>query len=185
MKEPMIFQNRDEFHCWLQMHHQQSEGVWLLFGKPGGPKTLKAQEALEEALCFGWIDGQMKKLDDVRYQKYFAQRRENRKWSEKNKQLAEGLEKQGRMLEWGKKKIAEAKQNGQWNVVKQPVTDEQIALVEAVLKDFEPAYTNFMNMSCSVKKTYTKAYLDAKTDEGRKKRTAWMVDRLNKNCKPM
>ena len=185
MKEPMIFQNRDEFHCWLQMHHQQSEGVWLLFGKPGGPKTLKAQEALEEALCFGWIDGQMKKLDDVRYQKYFAQRRENSKWSEKNKQLAEGLEKQGRMLEWGKKKIAEAKQNGQWNVVKQPVTDEQIALVEAVLKDFEPAYTNFMNMSCSVKKTYTKAYLDAKTDEGRKKRTAWMVDRLNKNCKPM
>lgn len=185
MKEPMIFQNRDEFHRWLQTHHQQSEGVWLLFGKPGGPKTLKAQEALEEALCFGWIDGQMKKLDDVRYQKYFAQRRVNSKWSEKNKQLAEGLEKQGRMLDWGRKKIAEAKQNGQWNAVKQSVTDEQIALVEAVLKDFEPAYTNFMNMSCSVKKTYTKAYLDAKTDEGRKKRTAWMVDRLNKNCKPM
>lgn len=89
------------------------------------------------------------------------------------------------MLDWGRKKIAEAKQNGQWNATKQPVTDEQFDLVEAVLKDYEPAYSNFMNMSCSVKKTYTKAYLDAETDEGRRKRTAWMVDWLNKNAKPM
>ena len=63
----------------------QSEGVWLLIGKAGGPKTIKAHEALEEALCFGWIDGVMQKIDDKTYKKYFARRRKNSKWSEKTK----------------------------------------------------------------------------------------------------
>lgn len=53
------------------------------------------------------------------------------------------------------------------------------------MREYEPAYTNFLAMSPSVKKTYTRAYLDAKTDPGREKRLLWMVDRLNKNLKPM
>ena len=60
-----------------------------------------------------------------------------------------------------------------------------IAHLSALLEGYEPAYTNFQSMSLSVKKTYTRAYLDAKTDVGRDKRIAWMVDRLNKNLKPM
>ena len=60
-----------------------------------------------------------------------------------------------------------------------------IAQLTALLESYEPACTNFKAMSLSVKKTYTKAYLDAKTDAGREKRIAWMVDRLNKNLKPM
>ena len=77
------------------------EGVWLILGKAGGPKTIKAGEALEEALCFGWIDGQMQSLDDKTYRKYFSQRRGKRKWSEKNKQLVQRLEEQGRMTDSG------------------------------------------------------------------------------------
>lgn len=57
MSDILHFSNRDEFRKWLNEHCQSQEGVWLLFGKAGGPKTVKAGEALEEALCFGWIDG--------------------------------------------------------------------------------------------------------------------------------
>jgi len=163
-----------------------SDGIWLLFGKTGGPKTIKANEALEEALCFGWIDGQMQSIDDTSYIKYFSMRRKNSKWSEKNKALAETLERQGVMTDYGRAKIEEAKKNGQWDVSKPPaVTDEQIAVLSDLLKEHEPAYTNFLAMPPSVKKTYTRAYFDAKTDAGRNNRLSWMVERLNKNLKPM
>ncbi len=74
-KGHLEFASREDFRSWLEEHGASSGGVWLLFGKPGGPKTLKAGEALEEALCYGWIDGQMKSIDETRYRKYFARRR--------------------------------------------------------------------------------------------------------------
>ena len=86
------------------------------------------------------------------------------------------LEKQGKMTAQGKAKVEEAKQNGQWDRPKAPpVTEQQITSLADILKAYEPAYTNFMAMSPSVKKTYTKAYLDAKTETGRKHRIKWMV----------
>ena len=163
-----------------------NDGVWLLFGKPGGPKTVKASEALEEALCFGWIDGQMQAVDDKSYIKYFSMRRNNSKWSDKNKALVEILEKQGIMTGYGRAKIEDAKKNGQWDAAKSPaITGENISALSGLLKEHEPAYTNFLAMSSSVKKTYARAYFDAKTDDGRSKRLSWMVNRLNKNLKPM
>ncbi len=186
MSDIMIFTNREGFREWLSEHCMSNDGVWLLFGKTGGPKTIKAAEALEEALCFGWIDGQMQSIDDNTYKKYFSQRRDNSKWSQKNKALVERLEEQGIMTDFGRQKIEEAKQNGQWDAPKAPdITDEQINAVSELLEGYEPACTNFKAMSLSVKKTYTRAYFDAKTDAGREKRIMWMVDRLNRNLKPM
>lgn len=186
MSDIMEFADREKFRAWLKNHCLSDEGVWLLFGKTGGPKTIKAGEALEEALCFGWIDGQMKSIDDKTYKKYFSMRREKSKWSEKNKALTVSLEERGLMTDFGRKKIEEAKRNGQWDAPKSMVvTEEQIACLSALLEGHEPARTNFQAMSMSVKKTYTRAYFDAKTDAGREKRIAWMVDRLNRNLKPM
>lgn len=186
MSDIMEFANREEFRQWLSDHCLSNAGVWLLFGKAGGPKTIKASEALEEALCFGWIDGRMQSMGDKTYKKYFSLRRENSKWSEKNKALAKRLEEQGLMTDWGRKKIEEAQKNGQWDAPKSSaVTEEQIAVLSVLLKAYESAYANFQAMSLSVKKTYTRAYFDAKTDVGREKRIAWMVDRLNRNLKPM
>ena len=180
------FADREAFRSWLSEHCMSDTGVWLLFGKAGGPKTLKPGEALEEALCFGWIDGQMQSIDEKSYKKYFSMRREKSKWSEKNKALTKSLEERGLMTEFGRRKIEEARKNGQWDAPKSgAVTEEQIACVCALLKGHEPACTNFEAMSLSVKKTYTRAYFDAKTDAGREKRLAWMVDRLNQNLKPM
>jgi len=182
----LVFATRDDFRNWLEENCLSSSGVWLLFGKSSGPKTLKANEALEEALCFGWIDGQMQSIDDKSYVKYFSMRRKNSNWSDKNKVLVETLEKRGIMTDHGRAKIEEAKKNKKWDKQKPPeITDGQMADLTALLEGNEPAYTNFLAMPPSVKKTYTRAYLDAKTDDGRKRRFEWMVDRLNKNLKPM
>ena len=186
MSDILEFSDREAFRGWLSEHCLTSAGVWLLFGKAGGPKTLKAGEALEEALCFGWIDGQMKRIDDTSYQKYFSQRRAGSKWSEKNKALTQSLEERGLMTGFGRKKIEEAKKNGQWDAPNpMAVTEEQIAQVAGLLEGHEPAFTNFQAMPLSVRKTYARAYFDAKTDAGREKRMAWMVDRLNRNLRPM
>lgn len=182
----MEFRSREAFRQWLSEHCRSHEGVWLLFGKAGGPETLRAAEALEEALCFGWIDGQMQRIDEYTYRKYFSLRRENSRWSEKNKALAKRLEAQGLMTELGREKIREAQANGQWDAPNpMAVTEEQIAELSALLEKFEPAFTHFQAMPLSVRKTYTRAYLDAKTDAGREKRIAWLVDRLNRNLRPM
>ena len=182
----MEFGNREEFRKCLYENCQSMDGVWLLFGKTGGPKTIKAAEALEEALCFGWIDGQMQSIDEKTYKKYFSMRRGKSKWSEKNKSLVKSLEERGLMTDFGRKKIEEAKNNGQWHASQSAaVTEEQISWLTALLEEYEPAFTNFQAMPLSVKKTYTRAYFDAKTDAGRAKRIAWIVDRLNKNLRPM
>lgn len=76
MSDVLTFADREEFRKWLSDHCLSDDGVWLLFGKAGGPKTIKVGEALEEALCFGWIDGQMQSLDDKSYRKYFSKRRD-------------------------------------------------------------------------------------------------------------
>lgn len=186
MEETLRFASREDFRVWLSENCLSSAGVWLLFGKAGGPKTLKANEALEEALCFGWIDGQMQSLDGKTYKKYFSMRRAKSKWSEKNKALAKSLEERGLMTPYGREKIQEAKANGQWTAP-DPMrfTEEQVDQVAALLEGHEPARTNFQAMPMSVKKTYTRAYFDAKTEAGREKRLAWLVDRLNRNLRPM
>ena len=184
MSDIMQFSDRAEFRQWLSDNCRSGAGVWLLFGKAGGPKTLGAGEALEEALCFGWIDGQMQRIDDTAYRKYFSPRRENSRWSEKNRALAQRLEERGLMTGPGRQKIEEARRNGQWYAPGPvAVTEEQV--VSALLEGREPAWTNFQAMPPSVKKTYARAYFDAKTDAGRERRIAWMADRLDRNLKPM
>ncbi|RKI71111.1 hypothetical protein D7V91_02050 [bacterium 1xD42-67] len=186
MDDIMRFDDRGAFRSWLMEHCRSSSGIWLLFGKAGGPKTVTAGEALEEALCFGWIDGQMQRIDDTTYKKYFSQRRGGSKWSEKNKALVQSLEERGLMTGSGREKIEEAKKNGQWYAPgPAAVTEEQIAQLSAMLEGHEPAWTHFQTMSPSVKKTYTRAYLDAKTEAGREKRIAWIADRLDRGLKPM
>lgn len=187
MSQPLHFESNHDFRQWLTENHQTSQGVWLLFAKDATLKTLKASEALEEALCHGWIDGVMKKIDEHSYMKYFAPRRKNSRWSEKNKKIVEKLLTQDLVTELGLQKINEAKENGQWHQTTKPsaITPEQVDIVAELLKENELAYQNFQNMSPSVQKTYTRAYFDAKTDKGRNSRLKWMTERLMKNLKPM
>ena len=144
MIEPLYFKTRDEFRNWLSKNCTTSMGIWLVFRKTKEIGTLKADEALEEALCFGWIDGVMKRIDDKSYMKYFSIRRKNSKWSKKNKSLAISLEKRGLMTDFGYAKIKEAKENGQWDNASKPsaITDTQIEeLIELLKNTSEEAET--------------------------------------------
>ena len=182
----LLFTSRDDFRAWLHENAGTSEGVWLVFGKTKAVVTLTANDALEEALCFGWIDGQMQSVDDTRYLKYFARRRANSIWSEKNKIIIERLRSSGLMTELGEKAVETARQNGTWDAPKRdPVSDEQKEAFALKLSAYAPAYENFCNMSPSVQRTYTMRYLSFKSEESRQRDFEKIVDRLNNNLKPM
>lgn len=182
----LLFPRREDFHAWLCKNADTSEGVWLAFGKTKDLVTLSANDALEEALCFGWIDGQMRSIDTSKYVKYFARRRDKSNWSEKNKKLVEALRKKKLMTVSGEAAVTIARKNGTWNTPKQePVNAEQVKAFIIKLKGKSPAYENFISMSASVQSVYTRRYLSFKTEESRQRDFEKIIDRLNRNLKPM
>ena len=189
MKEETLklcFESRGAFRDWLNENAETSDGVWLVFGKTKEVKTLTANDALEEALCFGWIDGQVKSVDDTEYLKYFARRRPKSPWSEKNKKIVDKLRENETMTELGEKAVEAAKKNGTWDAPKRdPITDEQVSAFAELLVGISPAYENFDKMSPSLRRTYAGRYLSFKTEEARQRDFAKIVDRLNQNLKPM
>ena len=186
MDKQLVFPDRESYRQWLVKNHATSQGVWLVFGKTGNLKTLKPDEALEEALCFGWIDGQIKSIDDDKYLKKFTPRRKGSKWSERNRKIINRLIEDGQVAESGLRAIEEAKKSGNWDTPKQaPVSDSQIKILVKALEGVEPALSNFLKMSTSIRRTYTAAYLDAKKEETRIRRLESIIRRLNDNKKPM
>jgi Uncharacterized protein conserved in bacteria len=141
---------------------------------------------LEEALCHGWIDGQMQSLDNNTYKKYFARRIPKSKWSVKNKKLAQALMEKGLMTQQGLDAIECARKNGLWDNAKCIlIDDQQIQMFKGIIYPYEPAYTNLLAMSHSVQRTYTGFYLDAKSERTRQTRLEKIIERLNRNLKPM
>jgi uncharacterized protein YdeI (YjbR/CyaY-like superfamily) len=186
MEEQLLFTDRQKFRQWLYKNHNTSKGVWLIFGKADKLKTVKPDEALEEALCFGWIDGLVKSVDNSKYLKKFTRRRKGSKWSEKNKSLANKLVANSRMTEYGKKAIEEAKKSGMWNKPKaEPISGSQMEILIKALDGFEPALSNFLNMAPFARRTYSALYLDAKQEETRTRRLKKIIERLNENKKPI
>jgi uncharacterized protein YdeI (YjbR/CyaY-like superfamily) len=128
----------------------------------------------------------MKRADDTKYLKYFARRRADSVWSEKNKKLTAELTQKGLMTEAGLKAVEAAKKNGKWDAPKGGgITEEQIEYFAEKLKGISPTYENFQNMPPSVRRTYTGRYLSFKTEEARRRDFERIVDRLNRNLKPM
>ena len=186
MDKTLTFADRQAFREWLGRYGTESDGIWLLFSKKGKPKTLSAADALEEALCHGWIDGQIQSLDDFTYKKYFARRLPKSNWSVKNKELAQTLMGKGLMTRQGLEAIDRARENGLWEKAKPIIiNDDQIQAFIETIRPYEPAYTNLTAMSHSLQRTYTGFYLDARTDKTRKARLERIIDRLNRNLRPM
>lgn len=107
--------SRAEWRAWLADHHRSAPGVWLISSKKGtGQPRVEYDEAVEEALCFGWIDSLPRKLDDERSMLLFTPRKPKSGWSKLNKTRIEKLLAAGLMTEAGLEKIELAKQNGAW-----------------------------------------------------------------------
>lgn len=186
MEEQLLFSDRKEFRQWLNTNHDTSPGIWLILGKSGKLKTVKADEALEEALCFGWIDGLIKNVDDTRYIKKFSKRRKGSRWSVKNRKTAEQLIDNGKMAGPGLVAIEEAKKSGNWDLPeRETATDDQVQIFIEAINGTEPALSNFLKMPLSVRRTYTMFYLDARKEETRVRRLEKILGRLNENKGPM
>lgn len=105
--------NREDFRKWLFENHNTLKGIWIVFYKKSSKKfNLLYSEARDEALCFGWIDSTVKKIDEESRKQYFSPRRKKSKWSKFNVIRAENLIKEGIMTEYGLKAIEIAKENG-------------------------------------------------------------------------
>lgn len=186
MGAELTFAKREDFQEWLKNYGQTSEGVWLLFGKTKTLKTLSAEEALEEALCFGWIDGLINSIDEHRYKKYFSKRRKGSKWSEKNKKIVEKLIKEGRMTGFGLQAIEEAKRSGEWEKVRdRNVTDTQKSEFESLIKNYDLAYTNYLTTAKSTQNNFVGFYFEAKREDTRLKRLEKIIGLLKQNKKLM
>jgi len=182
----LLFENRESFREWLFANHHLNPGIWLVFGKAGKLKTLTAQEALEEALCFGWIDGQIKRIDDRKYLKKFTPRRKESVWSERNRDLVKKLMENGRMTEAGQAAISQAQKKGTWiRPKRETVSDAQIQILVKALAGTVTALPNYLKMPLSVRRAYAGFYLEAKKEDTRKRRLERIIGRLNENKGPM
>lgn len=111
----LTFRTGQEFEKWLSENYETSDGIWLrFFRKDSGENGLTHNEALDEAICYGWIDGQLKKYDDQSWLQKFTPRRPNSIWSKRNTEHAERLIKLGKMKRPGLAEVEKAKTDGRW-----------------------------------------------------------------------
>jgi uncharacterized protein YdeI (YjbR/CyaY-like superfamily) len=113
----LLVADASTWRTWLGGHHSESHGVWLILAKKGTmhPTSLSYAEALDEAICFGWIDGQIGRRDDATFRRRFTPRGARSPWSQRNVAFAERLSASGRMHRSGEDQVRQAKADGRWN----------------------------------------------------------------------
>jgi uncharacterized protein YdeI (YjbR/CyaY-like superfamily) len=177
------FADREAWRAWLAQNHATATEMWLVFfkkhtGKPG----LTYIEALEEALCFGWIDGILKRIDGQKHTIRFSPRTKKSIWSEQNKGRVRRLIRERRMTDAGLAKIKEAKANGQWAKAAQR---EDVTIIPpeltAALADNAEARRNFEKLAPSYRRQFIYWVGIAKHDETRQKRVAETLRLLVRN----
>ena len=183
--ETLFVPGRAEWRRWLSENHQVSPGVWLAICRKGGNQTcLSYDEAVEEALCFGWIDSKLNPLDQDRYLLVFSPRRPKSPWSHLNKQRIEKLIGSGLMAPAGLEKIEAAKRDGSWTLI-DAIEDLQLpADLETAFSADPAARQNFMAFSASARKQILWWIESARRTETRLKRIKETVELAGKNLKP-
>jgi uncharacterized protein YdeI (YjbR/CyaY-like superfamily) len=186
LRDALLFNNRNEWRTWLESNHKIMKEIWLLhYKKQAGKQRLNHIDAVEEALCFGWIDSKLKKIDEERFILKYSPRKSKSVWSKINKENAEAMIISGKMTQAGLDKIEEAKKHGLWdraytNKVKERIPSD---LKQALLADSK-AWDNFQHFANSYRNMYCGWVKAAKTKETRKKRIVEVVKRSRQNKKP-
>jgi uncharacterized protein YdeI (YjbR/CyaY-like superfamily) len=177
--------NRDEWRQWLEENHKTEKEVWLVYYKKGtGKASIVYLESVEEAICFGWIDGIIKKIDEETYTHKFTPRKESSKWSPLNIRLAQKMIKEGRMAETGfaafnQREIYDEKIQKMRAANEIPLPPE----IEQALKENKTAWENFNNLAPSYRKQYAEWLIAAKGAETRERRLAEAISLLEQNQK--
>ncbi len=170
---------------WLQKNHRSAQSIWLVFYKvSSGKATLGWGEAVDEALCFGWIDSLKKTLDEERYIQFFSKRKPKSTWSKINKDKVEQLISEGLMTSAGLQCIDIAKQNGSWVFLDQV---EALTIPADLEEAFAPnpgSKDYYLSLSKSSKKIILYWIVSAKRSETRQKRIAETVEAASRRMKP-
>ena len=179
-------ESAEQWRCWLTENCEKAPKIWLeIRRKQSRRPGIYYEEAVSEALCFGWIDGKMKSVDEDMYLLRFSPRRKNSIWSKANRERTERLIAAGRMEKRGHEAIEQARANGRWTSAyssrEKPAVPED--LIQALSRS-PLARRNFQGMSNSHQLMYVHWVLEAKRPQTRQRRIAELIKRAEQNRRP-
>jgi uncharacterized protein YdeI (YjbR/CyaY-like superfamily) len=173
-----------EWRKWLELNHQSEKSVWLiLYKKESETPSVYYSEAVDEAICFGWIDSKPNKRDEASYYQFFAKRNPKSNWSKVNKEKVKRLLAEGLISNAGLEAIEIAKKNGTWTALDKV---EELCIPDDLQKAFDKnkiAFANFDSFPRSSKRGILEWILNAKRPETRQKRINETVELAEKNIK--
>jgi uncharacterized protein YdeI (YjbR/CyaY-like superfamily) len=178
--------NRAEWRAWLEKHHAVEAEVWLVFYKKHTAQpSISYAAAVEEALCFGWIDSNIQRINDEKYGRKFTPRKDGSRWSALNKRRVAKMIREGRMTEAGRAKLNYSGSQDDYGRTPQRKAEELIVppYFKQALLGNRKAWENFNNLAPSYRRNYIRWIADAKTDETRNKRLAEAIQLLAENKK--
>ena len=184
-EKPEIFFPRDvEWYDWLLQNHESSEGVYLIFYKLElKVPTMRWEEAVKMALCFGWIDSTVKRLGNGKRRQYFCPRNPKSVWSGLNKRYIIELTSNNLMHESGLAKIEVAKTNGSWTILDDVENGIIPKELQNAFNNCQQAFENYKNFAPSYRKSYLYWLNQAKRDATRKNRVAEIIRLCGANIK--
>jgi uncharacterized protein YdeI (YjbR/CyaY-like superfamily) len=184
--EPLDFRSAAGWRRWLVKNHARSDGEWVYMYKKGASrKGLRYPDALDEALCYGWIDGQIRAVDADRFRQRWTPRRKNSTWSDVNKRKVKRLIADGRMAAAGLAAVNAAKRDGRWRAGSgDPLPDRVTPELRQALAADPEAERNFAAYAPSYRRIYSAWVADAKTDKTRQRRIEAVVRRARASLKP-
>lgn len=182
----LLFKNRNEWRSWLEKNHMIVNEVWLIhYKKSLSKKSVNHFEAVEEALCFGWIDSKLKKIDEERFILKYSPRKSKSVWSKINKNTTEKMISLGKMTQAGFNAIDVAKKQGLWDTAYANLIKDRLPSdLKKALMGNKTAWNNFQHFANSYRNMYIGWVKNAKTSETRTKRISTVVKRSLLNKKP-
>ncbi len=177
--------NKQQWRRWLEKNHDKKQSIWLiLYKKSANVTTISRSEALDEALCFGWIDSTARPVDDDQFMQSFTRRKPNSVWSKINKGNVDRLIAEGLMMPAGHQSIEVAKKNGSWSILDDVEELKVPRDLTKALKSQPGAKEYFMCLSKSVKKSMLQWIVLAKRPETRQKRIEEIATLAAQQLKP-
>jgi uncharacterized protein YdeI (YjbR/CyaY-like superfamily) len=182
----LYFKTRKEWHKWLVKNHTIVQEIWLIYyKKPSGKPRIPYNDAVEEALCFGWIDGKIKRVNDDYYIQRFTPRRRGSRWSKYNIARVEKLIAEGKMEPPGLLAYREVLEKPELKYDNN--ADGEVIIPEDLSKAFSKnnkAFSNFKNFSKSTRRIYIDWLNSAKKDETRVRRIVKLIELSEKKIRP-
>ncbi|HQZ00317.1 MAG TPA: YdeI/OmpD-associated family protein [Propionicimonas sp.] len=175
-----------DWHDWLAANHDRGDGVWVVLGRAvSGNPRLGYEELIREALCWGWVDGQSKPLDELRSMLWFTKRKPNSPWAASNKARVAELERAGRLQPSGIAEIDRAKANGNWTILDSVEALQEPAELAGALDAAPAARIAWDAFPASVRKMALGSIALAKQDTTRARRIAQIVEKAARGERPV